>query len=224
MPCSSFFFFWQKESTLFLSICLCPHMGKFLFHLNTFTLQQLWAELRAQRKAIWLKAAAWFSMPQTFSNVPNYTKHMLFHAAWMARSCCNQTFSCTALCPGLVSLFLCRARRYDSCSNSAPQVPFWSKSAHLVWIKPLIFFIFCQHTFCFVCPVAFSLPEIELLSRYWQLSRQHLASGVFVPPVILLSVWEQSSSSASDNAGQPQTCSTPTNLPKAPPFSLSPSP
>lgn len=45
-----------------------------------------------------------------------------------------------------------------------------------------------------------------------------------VPPVTLLSVWEQSSSSStSDNAGLPQTPSTPTNLPKAPPSSLYPS-
>lgn len=43
-----------------------------------------------------------------------------------------------------------------------------------------------------------------------------------VPPVTLLSVWEQSS--RSDNGSQPQTCRTPRNFPEAPPSSLSPYP
>lgn len=45
-----------------------------------------------------------------------------------------------------------------------------------------------------------------------------------VPPIILLSVWEQSSSSTGNNASQPQTSSAPTVLPTAPPTSLSLSP
>lgn len=45
-----------------------------------------------------------------------------------------------------------------------------------------------------------------------------------VPPIILLSVWEQNSSSTGNNASQPQTSSAPTVLPTAPPTSLSLSP
>lgn len=127
----------------------------------------------------------------------------------------------------LESCYQCAARRYSSCFNSSPYVP--SDPSRLTWQdSSFAFSICCQlgHTFCFVClsccfcflKQLSSLATPTLVSTLTAWLPPHPAT-----PSTFLSVWEQSStSSTNNNSDLPQPCSTPANLPKASSLSSSP--
>lgn len=166
MLCFSFIFdLLQKGIKLVFHIRLCfpTWVIQSLIDLNAFPL--LWSKFCSSvfskilsthyRKATWLKAPIWCNMRCALSNAPyaNNTEHMLFLAAWQARSYYSWMF-CAQLCAAAlgVSCYQCGARRYSSCFNSAPYVPL--DPSQLTWCESnSSFFIFCQlgHTFCFVC-------------------------------------------------------------------------
>lgn len=87
--------------------------------------------------------------------------------------------------------------------------------------KTTYLFLFCQlgHTLCFVCwPRCFFLAEIQVLVLLASLRPACSLRCISVPPLTLLSAWEQSRSSTSGSSGQLQNLqhTSTTNLSKAP--------